>query len=99
MIAILLTVLVFTISYIILLLGRLKEYDAEVKKLNNKIVKLSNRLKAKKSNNIKEIKPTKTQEEKDIEYISKYMNVSINEAKKIYYNRSRSTGNKRSLTR
>ena len=96
MVAILTTLLVFTISYIVLLRGRLKEYDAEVKKLNNKIVKLSNRLKAKKSNNIK---PTKTQEQKDIEYISKYMNVSINEAEKIYYNRSKSTGNKRSLTR
>ena len=96
MVAILTTLLVFTISYIVLLRGRLKEYDAEVKKLNNKIVKLSNRLKAKKSNNIK---PSKSQEEKDIEYISKYMNVSINEAEKIYYNRSKSTGNKRSLTR
>ena len=96
MIAILATILVFTISYIILLLGRLREYNEEVKKLNNKIVKLSNRLKAKKS---EPTKPTKTQEQKDIEYISKYMNVSINEAEKIYYNRSRSTGNKRSLTR
>ena len=96
MIAILLTILCFTISYIILLLGRLKEYDAEVKKLNNKIVKLSNRLKAKKSNTIK---PIKSQERKDIEYISKYMNVSTDEAEKIYYNRSKSTGNKRSLTR
>ena len=96
MIAILSTLLVFTISYIILLLGRLKEYDAEVKKLNNKIVKLSNRLKAQKS---KPTKPSKSQEEKDIEYISKYMRVSIDEAEKIYYNRSRSTGNKRSLTR
>ena len=96
MIALLATILTFTISYIILLLGRLKEYKAEVKKLNNKIVKLSNRLKSKKSNNIK---PIKTQEQKDIEYISKYMNVSINEAEKIYHNRSRSTGNKRSLTR
>ena len=94
MIALLSTLLVFTISYIILLLGRLKEYNEEVKKLNNKIVKLSNRLKVKKSNT----KPIKSQEEKDIEYISKYMNVSIEEAKKIYYNRSRSTGNKRSLT-
>ena len=96
MIAILSTVLVFTISYIILLLGRLKEYNQEVKKLNNKIVKLSNRLKVKKS---EPTKPIKSQEQKDIEYISKYMNVSINEAKKIYFNRSRSTGNKRSLTR
>lgn len=96
MIAILITILTFTIGYIILLLGRLKEYNEEVKKLNNKIVKLSNRLKAKKSNNIK---PIKSQEQKDIEYISKYMNVSIEEAEKIYYNRSKSTGNKRSLTR
>ena len=95
MIAILTTILCFTISYIILLLGRLKEYNEEVKKLNNKIVKLSNRLKAKKNNNIK---PIKSQEQKDIEYISKYMNVSINEAEKIYYNRSKSTGNKRSLS-
>ena len=99
MIAILLTILCFTISYIILLLGRLKEYDAEVKKLNNKIVKLSNRLKVRNNNTNKTIKPIKSQEEKDIEYISKYMSVSINEAEKIYYNRSRSTGNKRSLTR
>ena len=98
MIAILSTILCFTIGYIILLLGRLREYDAEVKKLNNKIVKLSNRLKVKKNTN-KDTKPSKSQEEKDIEYISKYMNVSIEEAKKIYYNRSRSTGNKRSLTR
>lgn len=95
MIAILTTILVFTISYIILLLGRLREYNEEVKKLNNKIVKLSNRLKVQKNNT----KPTKTQEQKDIEYISKYMNVSINEAEKIYHNRSRNTGNKRSLTR
>ena len=96
MVAILLTLLCFTICYIILLRGRLKEYNAEVKKLNNKIVKLSNRLKVRKE---KPTKPIKTQEEKDIEYISKYMNVSIEEAKKIYHNRSRSTGNKRSLTR
>ena len=83
MIAILLTILCFTISYIILLLGRLKEYDAEVKKLNNKIVKLSNRLKVRKDKANKEIKPIKSQEEKDIEHISKYMSVSIDEAKKI----------------
>ena len=98
MVAILLTLLCFTICYIILLRGRLKEYNEEVKKLNNKIVKLSNRLKVRKNNTNKTTKPTKTQEEKDIEYISKYMQVSIDEAKKIYYNRSRSTGNKRSLT-
>ena len=95
MIAILLTLLVFTICYIILLLGRLREYNAEVEKLNNKIVKLSNRLKVRKNKTTELIK---SQEEQDIQDISKYMRVSIEEAKKIYHNSDRSTVKRKSLT-